>query len=204
MKPRPTTILVDVGNVLLTVRFEPSLEGLVPPGTDDTHDRIASLLEKKDEFEAGRMSEEDYIAWASGRLGFTGSAETFREAWRSIFAPLPAMWKSLHDARARGLRIILFSNTNSIHAPWFLNHYPFIGTIREAVFSHLVGAIKPDPAIYHHAIKTHQLIPEQTLYVDDLPENIAGGLAHGLRCHQYDYHQHHLFDAWLATEFPPA
>lgn len=204
MSPSPNTILVDVGNVLLTVDFAPSLRTLIPPEATNANRRIMTLLEKKDEFEAGQIGEDDYIAWASERLGFTGSADAFREAWCSIFEPLPAMWKSLADARERGLRLIVFSNTNSIHAPWFLDAFPFIKTFDAAIFSHLVGAIKPDPAIYRHAIETYGLVPEQTLYVDDLPENIAGGVAHGFRCHQYDYRQHHLFERWLATEFPVA
>ena len=201
MTPPPNTILVDVGNVLLTVDFEPSLQSLIPPGTPDARKRILSLLEKKDAFEAGRIDEADYVAWACERLGFSGSADVFREAWCSIFEPLPAMWHSLEAARARGLRLILFSNTNSIHASWFLNEFPFIKSFDAAIFSHLVGAIKPEPEIYRHAIDTYGLVPAQTLYIDDLPENIAGGLAHGFRCHQYDHRQHHLFEDWLNREW---
>ena len=202
MNPRPNTILVDVGNVLLTVDFEPSLRTLIPPGAKDARKRIVRLLEKKDELETGHISDSDYISWASDRLGFSGSPDDFRHAWCSIFEPIPAMWKSLEEARDHGLHLILFSNTNSIHADWFLREFPFIKSIADMILSHEVGAIKPDPAIYRHAIETFDLVPEQTLYVDDLPDNIDGGIAHGFRCHQYDHLRHDLFEDWLAREVP--
>ena len=53
MSPSPNTILVDVGNVLLTVDFAPSLRTLIPPEATNANRRIMTLLEKKDEFEAG-------------------------------------------------------------------------------------------------------------------------------------------------------
>ena len=39
------------------------------------------------------------------------------------------------------------------------------------IFSHEAGCIKPDPAIFDLAIGNHDLVPGETLYIDDLPEN---------------------------------
>lgn len=64
--------LIDIGNVLLHVDFETSLKRLVPEELADPRGRIESLLEKKDEFEAGRIDDDEYIAWASKKLSFEG------------------------------------------------------------------------------------------------------------------------------------
>lgn len=198
----PTDALIDLGMVLYTFDFEAALMRLVPPGTPDASQRITSLLARKDEFETGRINRDDYVAWASEQLGFQGPAEAFCDTWNSIFAPNPPMWNALLAAQQRGLRLILFSNTNSIHGPWFLENEPFLKNFEEIIFSYDVGAIKPHPDIYHHAIETFQLTPRNTLYVDDLPANIATGRALGFRSHEYNHRNHEAFEAWFASQFP--
>ncbi len=199
---RPTDALIDLGMVLYTFDFESALRRLLPPDAPDPDQRIASLLARKDEFETGRISREEYIDWASRQLGFEGSADTFCETWNSIFTPNRPMWDTLLAAQAKGLRLILFSNTNTIHGPWFLETEPFLKEFDEIIFSYEVGEVKPHPEIYHHAISTFHLVPENTLYIDDLPENIATGQALGFRSHQYDHRQHDTFESWFHAQFP--
>ena len=201
MNSLPTAALFDIGNVLVHLDFENSLVRLVPPGVEDCKERIYSLLEKKDELEAGAIAENDFIAWASGQLGFTGTSEAFLEAWNSIFEPIHAMWGIAAFLRSQRLKIILFSNTNSMHARWLLENYDVFEDFDGRVFSHEVGALKPDPAIYQHAVEEFGLTPADTLYLDDLPENIAKGEELGFRCHQYAFARHHEFIAWLDQQF---
>jgi len=201
MTTLPDAALFDIGNVLVHLDFEGALAKLVAPGVDDPAKRIHSLLERKDELETGALTAREFIAWASERLGFTGSPEVFRDTWNSIFAPIHAMWGVAAFLKSRGLRIILFSNTNSLHAEWLLENYEVFEGFDGRIFSHEVGAIKPDPAIYHHAIERHGLDPARTLYLDDLPENIATGEQLGFRCHQYAFARHHEFVAWLDQQF---
>jgi putative hydrolase of the HAD superfamily len=201
MNSLPTAALFDIGNVLVHLDFESSLARLVPPGVEDCKERIYSLLEKKDELEAGAIAENDFIAWASGQLGFTGTTEAFLEAWNSIFEPIHAMWGIAAFLKSQRLKIILFSNTNSMHARWLLENYDVFEDFDGRVFSHEVGALKPDPAIYQHAVEEFGLTPADTLYLDDLPENIAKGEELGFRCHQYAFARHHEFIAWLDQQF---
>ncbi|MBI5379589.1 MAG: HAD-IA family hydrolase, partial [Nitrospirae bacterium] len=49
-------------------------------------------------------------------------------------------------------------------------------------FSSAVGAAKPDPAIFRHAVAEHGVTPGEALHVGDNPEgDIEGALAAGLR-----------------------
>jgi FMN phosphatase YigB (HAD superfamily) len=203
MTPTPEAALIDIGNVLLSFDFESALLRLVPDTTPDPLQRVLSLLERKDAFESGQIPEEKFIAWASERLGFTGSADTFRETWRSIFEPIHPMWDAIAAMKAAGLRLFLFSNINSIHGPWILETYPVMDHFDGHVFSYEVGAIKPDPTIYHTAMRMHDLRPETTLYIDDLPANIATGQDLGLPSHQYNLHDHDSFLTWLTPQLPP-
>jgi HAD superfamily hydrolase (TIGR01509 family) len=194
------TFLFDIGKVLLDFHFERSLATLLPPGSADSADRLAQLMERKDDFESGRIRGEDYIPWAIERLGADIPHERFIGAWRDIFTPVEPMWRSVESLAAAGHRLILFSNTNDIHCPWIFETFDIFRHFPEAVLSYQAGAIKPDDAIYHHAIGRHGLLPAETLYIDDLAPNIATGERLGFRCWQYDLNDHPAFEAWLARQ----
>lgn len=191
--------LYDIGRVLLDFDFESSLSRLLPADCADPRERLERLLERKDEFEAGAIEVDPYINWALGVMGSTATSGEFRDAWRSIFTPNEPMWKCVRELAAKGHRLILFSNTNAIHCPWIFENYPEFSLFEGAVLSYEVGSIKPDAGIYTHALEMHGLDPAATLYIDDLPENIATGRAFGLHCWQYDLRDHASFEEWLGN-----
>lgn len=192
--------LFDLGRVLLDFNFEPSLARLFPPGTPDPAGKMSLLMERKDEFEAGRIDTDTYITWALEVLGTDVTHEEFLHAWRNIFTPNEPMWETVRKLSAGGHRLILFSNTNAIHCPWIFEEYPELSIFPEAVLSYQTGFIKPEPEIYHHAIREHGLVPEETLYIDDLPQNIATGRELGFITWLYDMKDHAAFEEWLEEE----
>jgi putative hydrolase of the HAD superfamily len=194
------TFLFDIGKVLLDFHFEPSLAKLLPEGTADAMERLALLLEKKDDFEGGLIPVSEYVPWALERLGGGIGEEDFLHAWRNIFTPNLAMWRTVEALAGQGHKLILFSNTNGIHCPWIFETYDIFRHFSAAVLSFETRSIKPDPAIYHHAITTHALTPADTRYIDDLPANIRTGVELGFRSWQYDLADHAAFERWLAAE----
>jgi putative hydrolase of the HAD superfamily len=197
---RAMTFLFDIGKVLLDFHFEPSLATLLPPGIPDGTGRLEVLLEKKDDFESGRIPMEEYVPWAIERLGAPVAEADFLHAWRNIFTPVDPMWRVVESLAAGGHRLILFSNTNGIHCPWIFENYDIFRHFPEAVLSFEAGSIKPEPEIYHHAIGVHGLKPAETRYIDDLPANIETGKQLGFRTWQYDLNDHPAFERWLADE----
>jgi putative hydrolase of the HAD superfamily len=157
------------------------------------------LMERKDEFEAGRIDVESYVTWALEVLDTDVTPDEFRHAWRQIFTRHEPMWETVRKLSAEGHRLILFSNTNAIHCPWVFEEFPEFSLFPEAVLSYQTGFVKPEPEIYHYAIREHGLVPEETLYIDDLPQNIATGRELGFRTWQYDMKDHAAFETWLAS-----
>jgi HAD superfamily hydrolase (TIGR01509 family) len=190
--------LVDIGRVLLDFDFESSLSRLIPQDTPDTAARLRLLQDRKDEFESGAISADDYTAWAIGTLGSSATAEEFHDAWRHIFTPVLPMWDCIRRLKSNGHRLILFSNTNAIHVPWAYEEFDIFSQFDGAVISYEVGAIKPHPEIYRHAIDNWHLDPARTIYIDDLPANIDTGRKFGFLTWQYDLHDHDAFESWLA------
>lgn len=195
--------LFDIGKVLLDFDFESSLSELLPANHPDPADALGKLLEKKDEFEAGRIAVDDYTAWAIGILGTEATPAEFHSAWRNIFIPNAPMWDAARRLAAAGHRLILFSNTNAIHCPWVFDAYPDFSLFHGSILSFETDSIKPHPQIYQHAIDKYSLIPENTLYIDDLPANIATGNRFGFLTHQYDLNNHQAFEQWLSEQLTP-
>ena len=191
--------LFDIGNVIVGVDFIPALKRLVPQGINDVDDRLHALIERKDEFEAGRISPEVYFSWAAEKLDFTGSHAEFIETWVDIFSPNPPMWECIEALHKAGHRLILFSNINNPHKEYLMEQYPVFQCFTGGVFSYQTGHIKPEPEIYLLAIKQYGLTPETTAYIDDLPATIEGGEKAGLICHQYCPQQHDKFPQWLSS-----
>lgn len=73
---------------------------------------------------------------------------------------------ALEALRARGLRLALVSNASSAEvAAW--EHSPLAGLFDAAVFSCYCGSRKPEPAIYHTALKALGLAASECLFVGD-------------------------------------
>ncbi|MFT3990696.1 MAG: HAD family phosphatase [Luteolibacter sp.] len=190
--------LFDIGRVLLDFDFEPSLARLLPADTPETRLRLRRLLERKDEFEAGKVDVDTYTVWALNVLESAATADEFHHAWRDIFTPNEPMWKQTRVLRDAGHRLILFSNINGIHSPWIYDEFPEFSLFHGAVMSFEIGHIKPHPEMYQHAIDRFGLVPENTIYIDDLPENCATGRELGFRTWLYDLKNHAAFENWLS------
>ena len=191
-------VLFDIGSVIVGVDFIPSLKRLIPKEFTDAEKRLHKVLERKDEFEAGRITAEDYFPWAAESLGHSGSMDEFMHAWVDVFTPNNRMWKCIEELSSLDHRLILFSNINDPHKTHLLKNYPIFQHFTGGVFSYQTGHIKPEAEIYQLAINQYQLNPGQTLYIDDLQANIDAGKRAGFYCHQYSANRHKAFLNWLA------
>ena len=189
--------LFDIGNVLLKVDFGPSIRRLLPEPPPDLPARLERVMACKDELESGRIAPQPFLDEAMRMLGFDGPRDEFLAAWCDVFEPIEPMWNTVAALAAAGHRLILFSNTNNLHMDDALARYDVFRHFHAAVLSHQVGSMKPAEPIYRHAIEHHQLDPARTIYLDDLPENIATGRRLGFRAWHYHASAHPQFLHWL-------
>jgi glucose-1-phosphatase len=191
------TILFDIGNVLLRFDYKEKLCQLLPDDCPNGLERLKLLEEKRDELECGRISVDDFVAWALPTLESKATKEEFIAAWRSIFTPIDETWQLARRLEKQGHRLILFSNINAIHSPWIYEEYEIFRLFHGAVMSFEIGCMKPHQKFYEIAEKDWNLIPAETLYIDDLPANIEAGMAAGFHCHTYDWRNHAALEAWI-------
>lgn len=192
-------VLFDIGNVILHIDFISSLKKVIPAHLEDVDERLDRIMLRKDEFEAGKIPIDEYFLWAVEQLEMEQQLDEFMHAWLDIFTPNLPMWRIIEQLHAEGHRLFLFSNVNNPHKDHILKNYPIFEKFSGGVFSYQTGHIKPEAAIYQRAIEQCQIIPEQTIYIDDLADNITAGKAAGLHSHQYRADEHEAFKTWLES-----
>jgi putative hydrolase of the HAD superfamily len=79
-------------------------------------------------------------------------------------------------------KVWLLSNTNPKHISDELdNKYVFPHLVDGAIYSYKVGLRKPDKEIYLKACELAEVKPKESVFIDDLSENISGAKKVGLK-----------------------
>ncbi len=184
--PEINNIVFDFGGVL--VHFDP--DSMIKKFLG--HD--ANTLEIRNEvhshpdwqlYDRGRLDRPTLMQRVSSRLGWDASqADALLQANLESITPIagmPEFVKNLHDA---GYRVFLLSNMPADFHPHFVETTPYWNYFDGEIISAHVDLLKPDPAIYHALLHKYHLRAVQTLFVDDLKENVQAALDVGMRAVQ--------------------
>ena len=88
-----------------------------------------------------------------------------------------AYLKELFD---RGYRIYILSNL-SVESYAFISQYEFFRYVSGGVFSYRENACKPEDKIYRALLDGYGLVPEETVFLDDVPVNIEAARRNGMQ-----------------------
>jgi FMN phosphatase YigB (HAD superfamily) len=186
-------VIFDIGNVLLSFDFGRVLRRIVPHCGVNPADFSTRLEPLKMDLESGRISADAFLDRASVALAYRGERSELVRAWQEIFEPIEKTHR-LVDGLASRFPLYLLSNTNNLHAEYFMGEYPVFRRFKDRVFSHEAGLMKPDPGIYRHALEKFGLEAGEAFFVDDLAENVEAARGEGIQSHQYDAGRHELLE----------
>lgn len=197
-------IIFDYGNVIFEIDFKRAQEAFGNLGIDNIETFFAHKGHHPlfDNFETGSISESQF------RKGIRMAAKNYAlsdteidKAWNSLLIGVPSQNHGLLTELKSAYRTFLLSNNNEIHYNWILKYLQedfqlngFDTLFEKAWFSHQMGLRKPDPAIFFRILKTHDLNPEETLFIDDSPQHIEGAEKAGLHTLLMDRHPSRLGD----------
>jgi 2-haloacid dehalogenase len=131
----------------------------------------------------------------AGRSFAEGCAELVREfpdarplieAWRERFdetlgGPIAGTVEILSALRERGVPLYALSNWWAETFPIARARFDFLGWFDGIVISGEFGAAKPDPRIFAHLLETYGLPADATVFIDDVPANVAAAAAAGMQ-----------------------
>lgn len=105
--------------------------------------------------------------------------------WYGIFQPIPETEDLIRRLDAAGLRLYYLSNFPEKAFLHLRDTLPAFRPMRGGVVSWEVHLCKPDPAIYRALLERYGLKPEETVFTDDMPENIEAAQKLGIQAHQF-------------------
>ncbi len=177
--PEPRVIVLDVGNVLISLDFARSrarLKGYFP-AAEELARAQRWIRETEEQYGLGLITTEEFVAAARLALGL--DRDSFVTLWNDIFVERAYMLPFVQELREQGYTLAICSNTNELHADYFQERYPYFKYIHHPIFSHVAHALKPDPAIYRAVEAATGRPAAEHLFLDDLPENVVGARAVG-------------------------
>ena len=171
--PRIRTIIFDIGRVLIRLDIARAKTGLAK-GLSLTPDELWSAIEKDPrwhDWQEGRMSPQAWHQNLTSKLGISMDYEDFTAVWNSALDPEPIHPNSLFETLAKKYRLGLLSNTDPIHVARLESGYEFYRYFpaHTRTYSCAIGASKPNPVIFHEALRACKANAAETVYIDDIP-----------------------------------
>lgn len=168
--------------------------GLDPAGLEAAmarHEPLGDLA-------TGAASEADFRAFYARVLGLDGPAVDvmMAELWDAycgeLDVPLHDYWLSL---RGRGLLLGVLSNSMDGARREEGRRFGFPEQADVLVYSHEVGLVKPDPAIYALTTERLGVAPGEVAFLDDSATNVGAARAFGWHARQHTDTEESI--AWL-------
>ena len=162
--------IFDIGNVLLFFDRTKQIQQVSDlMGVEPEHFKEAYLDSGlMDRYEKGLLTTEELFDefQKMGTKSFT--LDDLRSSISEIFVENKSMVAWMRELRAMGKRVMILSNTNDIHYDYMKKHYSFLDIAEYHTLSFRVHALKPERAIYLHALEHAGYAADECLYIDDI------------------------------------
>jgi putative hydrolase of the HAD superfamily len=180
-------VVFDVGGVLLEWNPSVTVAQLHPdPEIQATIRR--EMFDHADwhEFDRGGLTYDGAVEHFARQTGLS-TAETRRliDATVDSLKPIAGTVRLLDDLNAAGAHLYLLSNMPASTYDFLSRKHPFFAHFKYLVISGQILLNKPDPAIYKHLVEKTGIVPAESVFVDDLPRNVAAARDCGLHAIQF-------------------
>ena len=187
-------IIFDFGGVLLNIDPNQAVKSFYEIGLEDTEYIKREYQEGGlfDRLEKGEISPEDFRDNLRLKIKQEVSDEQIDAAWNSMLLDLPVERLKLLLELAKTHKLYLLSNTNIIHWEAYTKQIKETYGVdlseffETTYFSHDMKLRKPDVRIYQEVLEKENLVPEETLFVDDMMTNIEAAQSIGIKGHFLD------------------
>jgi len=201
----PRVVCFDLGGVLVRIcrSWDEACVQAQLPFRDALAFASEAMLSRRkdvvDRYQRGELESDAYyveLSRAVDGLYSTTEVAQIHAAW--TLEEYPGSLELIQELnRLPNVATACLSNTNAVH--WHRlagedgrTEYPAVLALRHRLASHLLRCAKPDAIIYEHAraafFEPLAGRPEDIIFFDDLPENIAAASAAGWTAFQVDTH----------------
>lgn len=184
-------VIFDFGNVIFEIDFIKAQQSFTNLGIADVESFFAHKGHNSifDDLETAKISPQkfrDGLRELTKKPNLTDSE--LDEAWNSLLVGYsPNNNQVLLEMKTK-YRTFLLSNSNEIHYDWIIN---YIGTefnlnnyddhFEKVYFSQQMKLRKPNKEIFQQVLVENNLLPEETLFIDDSPQHLEGAKRLGIQ-----------------------
>lgn len=181
-------VIFDFGQVL--VSFDPTfmvLQHVTEP--DDVKLLAETVFDRLywDKLDAGTITDCELIEAVKKRIPqrLWESAEKIYFNWIYHIPEINGMREIVERLKSNGVRVFVLSNISK----YFAEHskeVPILSLFERCVFSAVCGFTKPSREIFEYVSKECEMIPSETLFIDDNASNIKGAEDYGITGYLFD------------------
>ena len=193
MDKKIKNIVFDLGGVLVDLDFKAAINGLQQAGFANVKEQLQSFDREGifQKFELGEMTAEEFRTAIRENSTVTLTDEEIDALWNAMLLEIPReKLELILDLRGKYM-VYLLSNTNSIHWDYVCkNAFNYRGFrvndyFEETFLSYEMHLAKPDKAIFEKVLEEANLLPEETLFIDDSEANCKAASELGIHTHHY-------------------
>lgn len=180
-------VIFDLGGVILNIDYQLTIKAFNNLGAANFQFAYSEHNQKTlfDNFEVGRIAPEDFRKKLKEQYNLNISDQEFDEAWNAMLLDIPIeKIEFIKNLRLQqDIKTFLLSNTNTIHFQAFHSqhgHEVFSECFNKEYYSYQVGKRKPNPEAFLMILSENNLLPEQTLFLDDINQNVESARTVGL------------------------
>lgn len=176
-------IVFDIGNVLVGFDWKPFMESF--GFTEEVLKRVANATVHApiwNEIDRGKLSEEEILSeFIKNDPEMEAPIRQFYENFDGMLNMYEYTRGLIKDLQNKGFKVYCLSNMSykAVRECW--KDLCFIEELDGYVLSCDYKLTKPEKEIYETLFKKYSLNPEECIFVDDLPSNIEGAKALGMK-----------------------
>ena len=193
MDKKIRNIVFDLGGVLVDLDFKAAINGLQKVGFANVKEQLQAfdcegIFQK---FELGEMSADEFRSAIRENSTVSLTDEEVDGLWNAMLLEVPREKLELILHLRGKYMVYLLSNTNSIHWDYVCkNAFNYRGFrvndyFEETFLSYEMHLAKPDKAIFEKVLEEANLLPEETLFIDDSEANCKAASELGIHTHHY-------------------
>jgi len=180
-------IIFDLGKVILDFSHRDIARGLAAFSTLAKYQDPAKIMDHMfnngskiiNLYEEGRITTDDFFIYIKESFGLNISFPRFKKIWNEIFKENDGI-DMLIERFKKDFMLFLLSNTNELHFEYVKEEYPVINKFDRWVLSYEAGIRKPEPEIFQIALNKAGVKPNETIFIDDIRENVEGAESIGI------------------------
>lgn len=181
------TCFFDMGNVLVYFSHQLMCEN-VAQVCDCSAEQAKDLLMAsglQNDIECGRITEAEFHAAFERHFDRAIDFEDLKLAAADIFRLNDSIVPLLDELKARGMRLVLLSNTSITHLEFIQSRFDVLSRFDAFTTSYEAGAQKPDDPIYLDALAKAGCQPAECFYTDDIEAYILKARSFGIHAEIY-------------------